>query len=141
MIDRRAFLNVSAVGALAAATPAVAAIGKGTPDVVVVGAGAFGGWAALSLRERGLKVVSLDAYGPANPRASSAGETRSIRSGYGGQGFYSAWAVKALTLWRLKEAEFGRTLLYPNDRIELADRWADTLYLKDLARSGFVLTA
>jgi glycine/D-amino acid oxidase-like deaminating enzyme len=123
MIDRRAFLNVSAVGALAAASPAIAAVGKGTPDVVVVGAGAFGGWAALSLRERGLNVVSLDAYGPANPRASSAGETRSIRAGYGNQGFYSAWAMKALALWKLREAEFGRTLLYPNDRIELADHW------------------
>lgn len=123
MIDRRGFLNVTAGGALAAAGPAAAHLVKGAPDVVVVGAGAFGGWAALALRERGLSVVSLDEYGPANPRASSAGETRSIRAGYGAQGFYSAWAVKALKLWRLKEAEFGRPLLYANDRIELADRW------------------
>jgi sarcosine oxidase len=124
MIDRRAFLNVTAAGALAAASPTAAHVVKGAPDVAVVGAGAFGGWAALSLRERGLSVVSLDEYGPANPRASSAGETRSIRSGYGDQGFYSAWAMQALKLWKLREGEFGRTLLYPNDRIELADHWS-----------------
>jgi len=126
MIDRRTFLNVSAGGALAAAAgPSVAApaVSRGLTDVVVVGAGAFGGWTALSLRERGLSVVSLDAYGPVSPRASSSGETRSIRAGYGAQGFYSDWAVRALALWQRREAEFGRTLLYPNDRIELANTW------------------
>ncbi len=121
MINRRSLIGVSAT--LAAARPAMAAVAKGAPDVAVVGAGAFGGWAALSLRERGLNVVSLDAYGPASPRASSGGETRSIRSGYGAEGFYSAWAMQALALWKRREAEFQRPLLYPNDRIELADRW------------------
>ncbi len=121
MINRRSLIGVSAT--LAAARPAMAAVAKGAPDVAVVGAGAFGGWAALSLRERGLNVVSLDAYGPASPRASSGGETRSIRSGYGAEGFYSAWAMQALAIWKRREAEFQRPLLYPNDRIELADRW------------------
>jgi glycine/D-amino acid oxidase-like deaminating enzyme len=131
MIDRRAILTGSAGIALAAAGPnrpasaaqPAPARSGGAPDVVVVGAGAFGGWTALSLRERGLKVLSLDAYGPSNPRAASAGETRSIRSGYGSDGFYSAWAAKALTLWNQRQAEFGRTLLYPNDRLELAATW------------------
>lgn len=130
MIDRRTFLNVSAGGALAAAaSPAMAApaVARGLADVVVVGAGAFGGWSALSLRERGLRVVNLDAYGPVSPRASSSGETRSIRAGYGAQGFYSDWAIKALTLWRRREAEFGRKLLYPNDRLELADSWLPSM--------------
>jgi glycine/D-amino acid oxidase-like deaminating enzyme len=94
---------------------------------VVVGAGAFGGWTALSLRERGLKVLSLDAYGPANPRAASAGETRSIRCGYGAQAMYSAWALRALALWNDRQAEFGRTLLYPNERLELAGEWRPPL--------------
>jgi sarcosine oxidase len=130
MIDRRSVLTASAGLALAgaaarpasAAAPAIQASG-GSPDIVVVGAGAFGGWTALELRERGFKVLSIDQYGPANPRAASAGETRSIRSGYGAAGMYSAWAVKALKLWNARQAEFGRTLVYPNDRIELADRW------------------
>jgi sarcosine oxidase len=126
MIDRRTFLNVSAGGALAAAaSPSVAApaVVSGLADVVVVGAGAFGGWSALSMRERGLRVINLDAYGPVSPRASSSGETRSIRAGYGAQGFYSDWSLKALALWKKREAEFGRKLLYANDRIELANAW------------------
>lgn len=77
----------------------------------------------MSLRERGLKVLSVDAYGPSNPRSSSAGETRSIRSGYGADAFYSAWAAQALAMWNQRQNEFGRQLLYPNDRLELATEW------------------
>ena len=130
MIDRRSFLNASAVaGALASTSVGARAQSRpgGSPDVAVVGAGAFGGWTALSLRERGLNVVSIDEYGPSNPRAASAGETRSIRSGYGAQGFYSAWAIQAMAMWKQRQAEFGRTLLYPNDRIELAQEWSPGL--------------
>lgn len=128
MIDRRSFLNLTAGGAAALATTAVKAQPKaGAPDVAVVGAGVFGAFTALTLRERGLSVLSLDQYGPVSPRASSSGETRSIRAGYGDQGFYSAWAMKALALWKAREAEYGRTLLYPNARIELADRWTPGL--------------
>jgi sarcosine oxidase len=126
MIDRRMILTGATGAALAAgaASQAQAAPGRGgSPDVVVVGAGAFGGWAALSLRERGLKVVSVDQYGPSSPRSSSAGETRSIRSGYGSDAFYAEWAAKALVLWKMRQAEFGRTLLYQNDRLELANSW------------------
>ena len=50
--------------------------------VVVIGAGAFGGWAALKLVERGADVILLDAWGPGNSRASSGGETRVIRHSY-----------------------------------------------------------
>jgi len=128
MIDRRSFLNLTAGGAATLAATAASAQPKpGAPDVAVVGAGVFGAFTALSLRERGLSVLSLDQYGPVSPRASSSGETRSIRAGYGDQGFYSAWAMKALALWKAREAEFGRTLLYPNARIELADRWTPGL--------------
>ena len=49
----------------------------------MVGAGAFGGWTALTLRERGHSVTLVDAHGPGNSRASSGGETRQIRAGYG----------------------------------------------------------
>lgn len=128
MIDRRSFLNLTAGGAATlASSAAIAQPQPGAPDVAVVGAGVFGAFTALSLRERGLSVLSLDQYGPVSPRASSSGETRSIRAGYGDQGFYSAWAMKALALWKAREAEFGRTLLYPNARIELADRWTPGL--------------
>ena len=59
-------------------------------DVVVVGAGVFGAWIALDLRRRGRRVLLIDAYGPGNTRASSGGETRVIRMGYGADEIYTA---------------------------------------------------
>lgn len=69
-------------------------------DVAVVGAGSFGAWTAYELRLAGKKVALLDAYGPANSRASSGGESRIIRMGYGADEIYSRWAIRALVLWR-----------------------------------------
>jgi glycine/D-amino acid oxidase-like deaminating enzyme len=74
------------------------------PRVVVVGAGAFGGWTALHLAELGAAVTLIDAWGPGNTRASSGGETRVIRSGYGTRSVYTGLAARALGLWR----EFDR---------------------------------
>ena len=53
--------------------------------VIVVGAGCFGAWTAYELARSGRQVTLLDAYGPGNSRASSGGETRLIRMGYGAQ--------------------------------------------------------
>jgi len=136
MMDRRRFLagSAGAAGVVPLAGEAVAAdpvrapaASSGAPDVAVIGAGTFGGWTALCLREKGAKVLSIDSYGPASPRASSAGETRSIRSGYGDEGFYADWSKKALALWKLREKEFGRQLFYPTDRIEMAQTWSPHL--------------
>lgn len=71
-----------------------------TYDVAVVGAGVFGSWTALHLARAGRKVVLLDAYGPANARASSGGESRVIRAGYGPDAIYTRWALRSLTLWK-----------------------------------------
>ena len=69
-MHRRAFLKVAGAqaGALAVASRVRAAQ---SPEVVVIGAGAFGGWTALALRERGASVTLVDAYGPGNSRAIS----------------------------------------------------------------------
>src|SRR5690349_17510564 len=69
------------------------------PHIVVVGAGAFGGWTALFLLRRGARVTLLDAWGPGNSRASSGGETRIIRGGYGPNQPYSRMTARALQLW------------------------------------------
>jgi sarcosine oxidase len=45
-------------------------------------------------------VVLLDAYGPANNRASSGGESRIIRMGYGAEEIYTRWSMRALELWQ-----------------------------------------
>src|SRR5438067_12929553 len=73
------------------------------PHVVVVGAGAFGGWTALYLRQRGARVTLLDAWGPGNARASSGGETRVIRATYGPRALYTRMAPHALGRWEQHE--------------------------------------
>ena len=63
-----------------------------TYDFAVIGAGVFGAWTARQLRRSGASVILMDAYGPANSRASSGGETRVIRMGYGPDDLYTRWA-------------------------------------------------
>lgn len=81
-----------------------------TWDVAVIGAGVFGSWTAYSLRERGLKVLLLDAYGAASSRASSGGESRIIRMGYGADEIYTRWSMESLGRWKSIFAEAGRPL-------------------------------
>ena len=61
-------------------------------DAVVIGAGVFGSWTAYWLQRTGLNVALVDAYGAANSRASSGGESRIIRMGYGADEIYTRWA-------------------------------------------------
>src|SRR5438067_12567188 len=70
-----------------------------TYDVAVIGAGAFGAWSAHWLRRSRRKVLLLDQYGPANARASSGGESRIIRIGYGPDEIYTRMAQRSLELW------------------------------------------
>jgi sarcosine oxidase len=65
----------------------------------VVGAGVFGAWTAHQLRKSGRSVALLDAYGAANGRASSGGESRILRMGYGPNEVYTRWAQRSRTLW------------------------------------------
>src|SRR5260221_5703314 len=76
-------------------------------DFALVGAGASGSWSAPFLRRSGASVLLLDAYGPANSRASSGGETRVIRMGYGPDELYTRWAMRSLPLWRELAARTG----------------------------------
>jgi sarcosine oxidase len=68
-------------------------------DVVVVGAGVFGALTAYQLRRAGLSVALLDAYGAGNSRASSGGESRVLRMGYGPDEIYTEWAQRARGMW------------------------------------------
>src|SRR5262249_34192026 len=68
-------------------------------DFAIIGAGVFGAWTAPFLRRTGASVILLDAYGPASSRASSAGETRVLRMGYGSDELYTRWALRSLPLW------------------------------------------
>jgi monomeric sarcosine oxidase len=82
------------------------------PHVAVVGAGAFGGWTALYLLRRGAKVTLIDAWGPGNSRASSAGETRILRGTYGPNQPYTRMAARAKQLWMEHEKRWGLRLLH-----------------------------
>src|ERR1044072_9084344 len=71
-----------------------------TYDVAVIGAGVFGAWTAYQLRLTAASVLLIDAYGPGNSRASSGGESRMIRLGYGPDEIYSRYSQRSLILWQ-----------------------------------------
>jgi monomeric sarcosine oxidase len=81
-------------------------------DFAVIGAGVFGAWTARFLRRAGASVILLDAYGPAGSRASSGGETRVLRMGYGPDELYTRWARRSLPLWLDFEASGGRKFFH-----------------------------
>src|SRR5437899_10563040 len=91
-----------------------------TYDFAVIGAGVFGAWTAHFLRRSGASVILLDAYGPANSRASSGGETRVIRMGYGPDELYTRWAMRALTLWKEFFERTGNPLFHRTGVLWLA---------------------
>jgi monomeric sarcosine oxidase len=72
----------------------------------------FGAWTAYQLRRAGANVLLVDAYGPANSRASSGGESRILRLGYGSDEIYTRMAQRSLGLWRELFAEVGRPQLF-----------------------------
>ena len=89
--------------------------------IAVVGAGAFGGWIALHLLRKGARVTLLDAWGPANSRSSSGGESRIIRATYDQQ-IYVELVVRSLTLWREHQEQWQRPLYRENGALWLVGR-------------------
>jgi glycine/D-amino acid oxidase-like deaminating enzyme len=85
---------------------------KSRLHIAVVGAGAFGGWTALQLLERGARVTMLDAWGPGNSRASSGGETRIMRGTYGPDQPYTELAARSLELWKKYEQRWKKQFLH-----------------------------
>ena len=151
-IDRRAFVRAATAGtgaalarigplgaretsgaeAPSAANDAPAVHTRQTPDIAVVGAGAFGAWTALNLQRAGARVTLIDQYGPANSRATSGGETRGVRTGYGDRGhglLWTRWAKRAIEEWREWD-EQGNELLLPRvffttSDLILRDEWTE----------------
>ena len=81
-------------------------------DVAVIGSGVFGAWTAYCLAKSGASVALLESYGPANSRASSGGESRIIRMGYGADEIYTRWSLRALPRWKEIFAQAGRPELF-----------------------------
>jgi sarcosine oxidase len=107
-----------------------------TYDFAVIGAGVFGAWTARQLHRTGARVVLLDAYGPANSRASSGGETRAIRMGYGPDELYTRWARESLPAWRQLEIETGVQMFHQTGVLWLSeDSDAYTLKMLDVLKA------
>src|SRR5947199_10072436 len=115
-VSRRSLLkggaSLLALHASRVLAPLFAATTGAKPRVAVVGAGAFGGWTALHLLSRGARVTLFDAWGPGNPRASSGGETRVIRAGYGPDKIHTQMAARSLQVWREKQRRWKLRLLH-----------------------------
>ena len=77
-------------------------------DFAVIGAGCFGAWCAHALVAAGHSVALLDAFGAAHSRASSGGESRIIRMGYGADELYTRWSMQSLPKWRELSARLPR---------------------------------
>src|SRR3954447_7218175 len=110
------------------------------PSVVVVGAGCFGAWTAHRRVQAGCDATLLDAFGPANARASSGGETRIIRMGYGAEEIYTRWARESLPVWKALSARSAAPLFLPTGVLWLArdDDDLSAATLGALARCGVV---
>ena len=81
--------------------------------VAVVGAGVFGAWTAHHLLKQGHKVTLIDAWGPANSRASSGGESRLTRAAYGKDAIYTRMAMDSLPQWKALSAVSGLPIFVP----------------------------
>jgi glycine/D-amino acid oxidase-like deaminating enzyme len=80
---------------------------RGGEHVAVIGAGVFGAWTAHYLLKAGHRVTLVDAYGPAHSRASSGGESRLTRAGYGRDSIYTQMAWNSLPQWKALSAVSG----------------------------------
>ncbi len=152
-VNRREFLKAApGVGALLGSTgakgsPSERKAGEGavggkkgapalhtqaSPDIAVIGAGTFGAWTALKLQQAGAQVTVIDQYGPANSRATSGGETRGVRTGYGDRThglLWTRWAKRAIQEWKEWD-EQGRDMLLPRvffttSDLILRDEWTE----------------
>src|SRR6266487_5140113 len=132
-LNRRTFLKAAGagVGTLALGPDRLFAgqqpVSPSTAEIVVVGAGAFGGWTALYLREMGFSVTLIDQYGPGNSRATSGGESRQIRAGYGDREIYTRWVLEAFERWQARETEWNRKLFFRTGQLTLAREWTKEL--------------
>ena len=105
-LTRRSLLT-GAGGAVVAAPAIVRAQGSSKLRVAVIGAGVFGTWTAEHLRRAGHAVTLVDAFSPAHSRASSGGESRMTRAGYGKDEIYSRMARDSLVEWKLLSTRSG----------------------------------
>ena len=120
-VSRRIVLSgvAGAIGASIAKTSATLEFSAaprvldGHKHVIVIGAGVFGAWTAWHLLKAGMRVLLLDAWGPAHARASSGGESRMTRTAYGRDEIYTRLAWDSLEDWRWLSSRAGLPIFHP----------------------------
>ena len=113
LITRRSMIGGMTAGALAPAVLRAARPGSAA-HVAVIGAGVFGAWTAEHLRRAGHRVTLVDMAGPANSRASSGGESRMTRGGYGKDEIYTRMAFASLPEWKALSDKAGLPIFIPH---------------------------
>ena len=111
-VTRRSLI-IGAGGAAVSPLPATPMRRKKGERIAVVGAGVFGAWTAHHLLQAGHKVTLIDAWGPANSRASSGGESRLTRAAYGKDAIYTRMAMESLPQWKALSAVSGLPIFIP----------------------------
>lgn len=115
-LTRRSLLKASALGAggVAVSAPSIAKVAtESRASIAVIGAGVFGAWTAHHLQAAGHKVTLVDMAGPANDRASSGGESRMTRAGYGKDAIYTRMARDSLPQWQALSRLSGLPIFHP----------------------------
>ena len=98
---------------------------KSGEHIVVVGAGVFGSWTAHHLLNAGHRVTLIDAWGASHSRASSGGESRLTRAGYGKDAIYTRFAHDSLPQWQALSAISGLPILIPCGVVFFSEREDD----------------
>lgn len=80
-------------------------------SVLVVGAGIFGGWTASALASKGFDVILVDQFTPGNTRASSGGESRTLRYAHGDDELLTDWAIRSTEYWHQLDRGWPEPLL------------------------------
>jgi monomeric sarcosine oxidase len=106
---------------------------RSTFDFAVIGAGCFGAWTARALRDAGHSVILLDAFGAAHSRASSGGESRVIRMGYGADALYTRWSMRSLAAWKEFDARNAQRIFHPVGMLWLTG--SEDRYVSDTQRT------
>jgi sarcosine oxidase len=114
MVRRRQLLKMMGAAGATASAGALATAGeaRGRESVIVVGAGVFGVWTALFLHRAGKRVTLVDAVSPAHTAASSGGESRATRCGYGPDQIYTEWAYRSIPEWKALSARASLPLFH-----------------------------
>jgi sarcosine oxidase len=94
-------------------------------NAAIIGAGVFGAWVTYYLQRAGWSVALIDAYGAANGRSSSGGESRIIRMAYGADEIYTRWSHRSLAAWQEFFASVGRQELFQRTGVLLMARESD----------------